>query len=313
MTTEFASLRADLTADAALAAIRQVAREAETIYYVYVTDDSERLLGVLSLRDLVLAAPTSPIEQVTVHDPLKVHVNDDQETAARLLAERGLLAIPVVDADEKLVGIITADDVADILEEEASEDIARLGGSEALDVPYLRSSVLSLVKGRVGWLLMLFVAGAFTSTVLQFFEDMLSQVVVLAFFIPLLIGTGGNVGSQTVTTLVRAIALGEVHLWDVARILRKELAVATFLGLAMATAAYLRAWTMRVEPLVAIVVSLSAYLIVLWAAIVGAILPLVLRRVGADPAVASAPFISTLVDTTGLFLYFAIARFLLNV
>ena len=315
MTPEFVSLPPDLTADQALAALRRVAEQAEQIYYAYVTEPgTDRLLGVLSLRNLVLSRPWTPIRELMVTDIARVRADEDQETAARLLDQRNLIALPVVDENDRLLGIITADDAADVLLEEAGEDIERLGGSEPLEEPYLRASVLHLVRKRVPWLMILFLGGAYTASVLEFFSDTLAELVALSFFIPMLIGTGGNVGSQTVTTLVRAMGVGEVDFNDLLRVLRRELMVGLILGFVMGLVAYVRAWTlgqeigMRIGP----VVGLSALLIVVWSATVAAVLPLVLHRLRVDPAVVSAPFITTLVDGTGLFVYFMLARLLIG-
>ena len=313
MTPEFVALSPDLTADQALVALRRVAEEAETIYYAYVVEPgTDRLLGVLSLRNLVLSRPSTPIRELMVTDVAKVRADADQETAARLLDQRNLIALPVVDDRDRLLGIITADDAADVLLEEAGEDIERLGGSQPLEEPYMHASVLHLFRKRIIWLLVLFVAEAYTGSVLRFFEDTLSEQISLAFFIPLLIGTGGNVGSQTVTTLVRAMGVGEVAFKDLFRVLRREVAVGLLLGLVMGLATYIRAWTLGVGEEVGPAVAVAALAIVIWAAIVAAILPLVLRKLRVDPAVVSAPFITTLVDGTGLFLYFTVARRLLG-
>jgi magnesium transporter len=313
MTPEYVALGPDLTADQALAALRRVAEEAETIYYVYVTDpDTNRLLGVLSLRNLVLSRPWTPIKDLMVSDIAKISADADQEEAARLLDQRTLLALPVVDDRDRLLGIITADDAADVLLEEAGEDIERLGGSQPLEEPYLQASVLHLVRKRVPWLMVLFVGGAYTASVLDHFERTLAQLIALSFFIPMLIGTGGNVGSQTVTTLVRAMGVGEVDFGDLLRVLRREVVVGTIIGLTMGLVTYLRAWTLGVGAQIGPVVALSALLIVVWAAVVSAVLPLLLHRLRIDPAVVSAPFITTLVDGTGLFLYFTIAQWLLG-
>jgi len=312
MTREVVTVSPDLTVDAALAAIQRVAREAETIYYVYVTDADEHLLGVLSLRDLVLAPPGTPIGDITNRQPLTVRADADREVAARVLADHGLLAIPVLDADGRLLGIVTADDAADVLEEEATEDVEKLGGSVPLDKPYLHTSTLELVWKRVRWLLVLFVAEAYTGSVLRAFEDELAAVVALAFFIPLLIGTGGNTGTQITTTITRALATGDVRFGDALRVFRKELGVALLLGVIMAVATYVRAWTLDVGPDVGLVVAITAACIVLWAATVASVLPLVLRRLRLDPAVVSGPFITTIVDGTGLVIYFELARWLLN-
>jgi magnesium transporter len=247
-----------------------------------------------------------------VTDIAKIRADADQETAARLLDQRNLIALPVVDAEDRLLGIITADDAADVLQEEAGEDIQRLGGSQPLEEPYLHASVLHLVRKRIPWLLVLFLGGAYTASVLDHFQTTLSELIALSFFIPMLIGTGGNVGSQTVTTLVRAMAVGEVGFADLLPVLGREIVVGSIIGLVMAGVTYLRAFTLGVGFDVGPVVALAAIAIVVWAAAVAAVLPLVLHRLRVDPAVVSAPFITTLVDGTGLFLYFTIARLLLR-
>ena len=312
MTPEYISVSPDLSADEAIRAIRELAAEAEIVYYVYVTDEEGHLIGVLSLRELVLSKPKTPVRNVMLTDPIKVRVDEDQEVAARRLVDHGLLAIPVVDADNRLLGIITSDDVADVLEQETTEDIARIGGQAPLEEPYLIANPLNIVGKRVVWLLVLFVAQAYTGSVLQHFEAELAALVALAFFIPMLIGTGGNVGSQTVTTVVRAMALGELGFGDLLRVLAKELVVGTILGLAMGGLTLLRALTLGVSVDVGLVVGVSALFVVVWAASVAALLPLLLRRLGVDPAVVSAPLITTLVDGTGLFIYFSLARLLLR-
>jgi magnesium transporter len=308
MTPEFFAVSPQVTADEAIQGLRAVANGAEFRSYIYVIDPVDRLLGVVPLYRLVLVPPETRVAEIMVPDPIHVRVTDDQEEVARIFREHRFLAVPVVDEAGRLVGVVTADDIADVLEEEATEDIERLGGSQPLDEPYLRASPLTLARKRVGWLLLLFVAEAYTGTVLRHFEDELQQVIALAFFIPLLIGTGGNTGSQTVTTVIRAMAVGEVVFRDIFRVWRKELGTALLLSLAMAGAATIRAWTLGVPQGVALTVALAAATIVVWAATVAALLPLVLRRLRIDPAVVSAPLITTLVDGTGLVIYFEIAR-----
>ena len=313
MTPDVVVVSPFLTADEALAQLGRVAEAAETVSYVYVTDPgTDRLLGVLSLRNLVLSPRWKLVSQVMNPDVTHVRADADQETAARLLRERHLLALPVVDDEDRLLGVITADDAAEILLEEAGEDIERLGGSEPLEEPYLRASIGHLYRKRVVWLLVLFVAEAYTGTVLRHFETTLSEMVSLAFFVPLLIGTGGNVGSQTVTTLVRAMGVGEVDVPDLPRILLRELAVGSLLGLTMGLATYVRAWTLGVGVEIGPVVAVTGLFVVIWAALVAGALPLILRRLRIDPAVVSAPLITTLVDGTGLFIYFTIARLMLG-
>ncbi|HEY7526639.1 MAG TPA: magnesium transporter, partial [Candidatus Limnocylindria bacterium] len=241
MTPAFVAVTRDATAAEAIAAIRRLVDQAETVNYVYVVDGERRLLGVLSLYRLLLSHAGTRVSELMAPTTVRVRASADQEVAARLLTDRNLLAIPVVDDDDRLLGIITEDDVADVLEAEATEDIERLGGSQPLNLPYRLASVPLLVRKRLGWLLLLFLAEAYTGTVLRNFEDELSAVVDLAFFIPLLIGTGGNLGSQTVTLVVRAMALGEVALKDIAWVVWKEIRVGVVMGLAMAAVAFGRA------------------------------------------------------------------------
>ena len=311
MTPAFVAVAPDLRADQAIAALRRVAEEAETLYYVYVIDPAERLLGVLSLHNLVLTRPETPVRSLMIPDAVRVRADADQETAARLLTDHNLLAVPVVDEADRLLGIITQDDVADVLEEEATEDIERLGGSQPLETPYRLAGVALLVRRRIGWLLFLFVAGLLTSQVLEAFEETLDTVDALTLFLPLIIGIGGNVGSQTVTTLVRAIALGEVQLRDVGWVLGKEMAVGLAVGLIMGLGALLRVGFAQGSA-IGIVVGATIVCVTLWSTTVAAVLPLVLRRLRIDPAVVSAPLITTLVDATGLLIYMVIAGLVLE-
>jgi magnesium transporter len=312
MTPEFVAVESTATSAQAIGAIRGLVDDAETVSYVYVIDGKRHLLGVLSLYRLLLSPADTPVVELMAPTTVRVRASADQETAARLLTDRNLVAIPVVDDDDHLLGIITEDDVADVLEAEATEDIERLGGSQPLNQPYRLASVPLLVRKRVGWLLLLFIGGAYTGSVLAEFQDELTNVVALSFFIPLLIGTGGNIGSQTVTLIVRAMALNEVALRDLVWIVLKELRVGFVLGAVMALVGFARAWLLGVGPDIGLVVSVSILAISLWSAMVAAALPLVLRRLRVDPAVVSAPLITTLVDGTGLIIYFEIARLVLR-
>jgi magnesium transporter len=313
MTPAFVAISPTLRSDQAVVALRKVAEEAETIYYVYVIDTQERLLGVLPLHRLVLSRPETPVGDLMVTDTVYSRALDDQEMVARVMTDYNLLAVPVVDEDHRLIGIVTQDDIADVLEAEATEDIERLGGSSPLDVSYRRAPIGLLVRRRLPWLLFLFIAGAYTSSVLKFFEDISTEVVALSFFIPLLTGTGGNVGSQTVATLVRAMAVDEVQLRDVRWVLAKEASVGVIMGVVMALVALGRAELLGVGADIGLVVGITIALICVWAAIVAAVLPLVLKKLRIDPAVVSAPVITTLVDGTGLFIYFTTAKLILNV
>jgi magnesium transporter len=312
MTPAFVAVTADATAEEAIAAIRRLVDDAETVNYIYVIGPDRTLLGVLSLYRLLLSPGDTPVRELMAPSTVRVRADADREVAARLLTDRNLLALPVVDEADHLLGIITEDDVADVLEAEATEDIERLGGSEPLNVPYRSSGVLLLVRKRVVWLLLLFIAEAYTGTVLRDFEGELTQVVALSFFIPLLIGTGGNMGSQTVTLIVRAMAVGEVTLKDIGRVVFKEMRVGLVLGAVMAVVAFGRAAILGVGFDIGAVVALTILAICLWSATVAAALPLLLRALRIDPAVVSAPLITTLVDGTGLIIYFQIARVMLH-
>ena len=311
MTPAFVAIAPDVRADDAIVLLRRVAEEAETIYYVYVLDEAEHLLGVLSLHNLVLTRPNTPVRDVMVEDPIRVRADADQETAANLLVDKNLLALPVVDAENRLLGIITQDDVADVLEEETTEDFERIGGSQPLDMPYRFAGPRLLVQRRIGWLLFLFLAGLLTSQVLQHFSARLEGVPILVAYIPLIIGIGGNVGSQTVTTLVRAIGVGEVRLSDVGWVLAKEMVVGLTVGLIMGIVGYLRVGLPEGFQ-IGLVVGATIVCVSLWSATVAAMLPLILDKLGVDPAVVSAPLISTFVDATGLLIYMTIAGLLLT-
>lgn len=312
MTIDYVSVRQSMTVAQVLAHIRKVGDEAETIAYIYVVDSAGRLVGVLSLRELILSEPNAIVESIMSTSPVSVPSTMDQEEVARVVSQYDLVAVPVVSPQMKLVGIITVDDLVDVIHEEATEDIQKLGGSEPLTESYFQTTILTLVKKRIGWILILFVAEAYTGTVMRHFEDVLAAAVSLAFFVPLLIGTGGNTGSQIVATLVRGLGVGEVTFKDMGRVLLREIATGVVIGVIMGVATFVRAYTLGVGPEIGPVVALTSTFIVLWASIVSAVLPLVLYRLKIDPAVVSGPFITTLVDGTGLFLYFTIARMMLG-
>jgi magnesium transporter len=314
MTPAFVAVFPDLRADETVATLRQVAEEAETVNYVYVVDRTRRLIGVLSLHSLVLSRPETPVRDLMFPSLYVVGVDTDQEIAARMLMERELLALPVVDNQDRLVGIITADDVADILEEEVTEDIERLGGSQPLEVPYLRASPILLFRKRVVWLMVLFVASFFTVSIQEHFDSTVARFTVLAAFVPILIGTGGNVGSQTVSTIIRAMALDEVLPRHILRVVGKEALTGLALGIVMGSLMFGRALVAADgSETIALVVGLTILVLTTWAAVVGAILPIVLSKLNFDPAVVSAPFISSLVDSTGLLIYFTFAGYFLPV
>jgi magnesium transporter len=312
MTPEFVTARASETAASALQRIRRAGVDAETIYAVWVLDDERRLLGVVSLKTLVLAQPDDRVRDLMDTDVTTASTDEDQEATARRIQDHDLLAIPVLDRERRLVGIVTFDDAMDVLEEEDTEDIARLGASEPLDRPYLGSSVALLARKRAVWLLVLIVAATLTINVLQYFEETLETVITLALFIPLLIDTGGNAGSQASTVLVRAMAVGEVRFADLPGIVWREARVGVVLGAMLAAIGFVPVWTFFGWE-IAVVVCLTLVTICTWATFVGALMPLVARRIGIDPAVVSAPIITTFVDATGLLIYFSIARITLGI
>lgn len=315
MTTEFVRLDSQLTVSEALKHIRAVAREKESIYACYVlAEKTNALLGAVSLRDLVMAELTTPVTEVMRRKPVTVNALDDQELVAKRIAKYNLLAVPVLEKDGSVVGFVTVDDVIDVLVEEQTEDILRMAGVEpgALDKPYFDNPISRVVRKRIGWLLLLFVAGTMTSAVLHRFEDELATVVALSFFIPLLIGTGGNAGAQTVMTVIRSLALGEIgtrHAW---RVVLREASTGMIVGLLVAPIAFGQALLWSVPIALAVTVAVTMLAICLWSTTVGALVPIVAERFGVDPAVLSAPLITTLVDATGLVIYFSIAKIILQ-
>jgi len=321
MSPEVVNLKANQTVAEALDRVRRIGGSAETIYALPVTDDARRLVGALGLRDLVLADPGTQIGDLMDREVYSARVNQDQEEVARLIQEADLLALPIVDTEGRLVGIVTVDDAMRILEEEQTEDVARAGGAEPLEHPYLSTSVLGLARTRVIWLMVLIVAATLTVNVLGAFELELAKAVSLALFIPLVIGTGGNAGSQSATTVTRALAVGELRTSDVVLVVLREARVGLLLGAMLGGLAFLPTifFLSTVSPdtelpvRMAAVVSLTLLSVCLLATLVGSLLPLLARRLGFDPAVMSAPFISTLVDASGLIVYFLIAKAILGI
>jgi magnesium transporter len=313
MTDKFVRLGAHLSIEEAFAAVRSADPDVETLTDLYVVDN-ERFVGVMSLRDLVRARPDQRVADVMVREPITVSVDTDQEEVARLISKYDFLAMPVVDREGNLVGIVTVDDVVDVLVEEQTEDVLRLGGVSAEEgaSPYLATGVIDNVRHRFGWLLLLFVASLFTGAVSRRFEPSIEKVAALSTFIPLLIGTGGNAGAQAVMTVTRALALGEVRFGDWLRVLWREMRTGLLLGAIVAVAGFLFVSLIWHEGTrLGLVIGCSLIAIVIWANVVGSLLPIIAKRLGFDPAVMSAPFITTLVDATGLLMYFLIASAIL--
>ncbi|WP_429025847.1 magnesium transporter [Aeromonas media] len=310
MRHEYLAVDQGTTVESAKRRIHDAWDKAQLFQQLYVVDGEQRLLGSVSLKSLLIADPLRPVSELMEREAVRINARADQELAARLLIDRDISTLPVEDQG-RLMGVFHVDDAADILELESTEDAELQGGSSPLDTPYLQATPWQLWRKRVGWLLILFVAEAYTGTVLRAFEEQLEAAIALAFFIPLLIGTGGNSGTQITTTIVRAMAVGEVSLKNLGTVLKKELSTGLLISVAIAMAAWVRAWSLGVGPEIGMVVTLTIIAIVLWSATVASVIPMVLRRLRIDPAVVSAPFISTLVDGTGLIIYFEIAKWLL--
>ncbi len=265
------------------------------------------------LYDLLRADPTALVSEVMSPDVISVQPDEDQEEVARLMGRYSLLSVPVVSADDVLLGIITHDDLVDVMEQEATEDIQKLGATQPLDRGYLETPVLTVARKRVGWLLLLFLTETLTGSVLRMYEVELAAVVSLSFFIPLLIGTGGNAGSQTTSTIIRSLALGQIDLKDALPVLWHEFRVGLLLGLVMGLVGFARALLWHTPFTVAQAVALALLSIVVWANVVGSLLPILASRLRIDPAIVSGPFMSTLVDATGLLIYLQVAKMMLGI
>ncbi|HBK85741.1 MAG TPA: magnesium transporter [Firmicutes bacterium] len=313
MTTEFLTVRPDWTVDKALQIIRAEAAQAETIYYTYVTDRKGRLVGVLSLRELVLAQPTAPISSIMRSNPVQVTDDEDQEQVAALFRRYDLMALPVVDENGVLKGIVTGDDIIDVVDDEATEDIQRMAAMQPSDTPYLTTSILKLAGQRFGWLLILMVSATFTGQIMRHYEELLAQVVFLAVFIPMLMDTGGNAGSQSSTLVIRGLALGEIRIKDWWKVMGRELAVSSLVGIGLAAVNFGRILLIEKYPAsVALVVSLTLVVTIMLAKMVGGLLPILAQLVNIDPAIMAGPLITTIVDALALIAYFNIAGTLLN-
>ena len=321
MNPRYIRLRPEMTVDEAIRYLRAQARtNIETIYDSYVLDYNQHLLGAISFRELLLSAPEITIKEIMDEDVISVPENMDSEDVARIITQHNLMLVPVVDREGRMKGIVTYDDIADVIQEEATEDIHKLGGMEALDAPYLKVDILSMVKKRAGWLIVLFLGQTLTATAMSYFETEINRAVILALFIPLIISSGGNSGSQTSTLIIRSLALREIRARDWWRVLLRELGTGLCLGMILGIMGLLRIviWQQwgssygEHYQLVAITVAVSLLGVVIWGTITGSMLPLLLSKLKLDPASASAPFVATLVDVTGLFFYFTAASLILK-
>ena len=321
MTTEYVSLRPDMTVEESILRIRRQGIDKETIYTCYVTRE-RTLVGFVTVKDLLLAeSDDTPISELMETNVISVTTHTDQEEVARMLSHYDFLALPVVDGENRMVGIVTFDDAMDVLEDEATEDIEIMGGMTPSEKPYLKSTVLDLFKHRIPWLLLLMVSATFTGMIISSFESALSAQVALMAFIPMLMDTGGNSGSQSSVTVIRALSLGELKFRDIGRVIWKELRTAVVCGITLSAVCFVKILLVdrllmhnpEVTVLVDAVVCLTLCVTVVMAKIVGCALPMVAKKMGFDPAVMASPFITTIVDAMSLLVYFMFARFLLGV
>jgi len=320
MSPRYARVRPDMTVDEAITYLRRQAREnLETIYYAYVLDAAQHILGVVSFRELFTARPEQRVRDIMELDVVTVPEDMDQESVSQLFARHDLAVIPVVDDEGRMKGIVTVDDIVDVVQEEATEDIQKIGGTEALDAPYLEVGLPQMIRKRAGWLAALFIGEMLTATAMSHFENEIARAIVLALFVPLIISSGGNAGSQATTLVIRAMALEEVRLRDWWRVVGREFVSGLGLGCILGSIGLVRVlvwgsvfhlygphyWA------IAATVALSLVGVVLWGTLAGSMLPFVLRKLGFDPASASAPFVATLVDVSGIVIYFTVASLIL--
>ena len=321
MTTEYVSLRPHMTVEEAILRIRRQGVDKETIYTCYVTDSSRKLLGLVSVKDLLLAADDeTPIRDIMTTNVIFASTSTDQEEVARMLSKYNFLAMPVLDSESRMVGIVTFDDAMDVMEEEATEDIEMMAGMTPSEKPYLKSTPFELFKNRFPWLSMMMVSATFTGLIMTSFEDALAKVIALSAFIPMLMGTGGNSGSQSSVTVIRGLSLGELSFKDIGAVLWKELRTAVLCGLGLAIVCFAKIWLIdkmlfgneEITLMVDLVVCCALCVTVIIAKAVGAVLPMVAKVLGADPAVMASPFITTIVDAVSLLVYFLFAKLILG-
>lgn len=314
MTTEYVSLRPNMTVEDAIKRIRRTGIDKETINTCYVTTDDRRLLGIVTVRALLLNEESSLMEEIMTDDVIKALTTDDRETVAMNFTKYDLSAMPVVDDENRLVGIVTVDDVMDVMQEETTEDIEKMAAITPLDKPYLKTNVFNTYKSRIPWLLLLMISATFTGLIITKFENALASQIALVACIPMLMDTGGNCGSQASVTVIRGISIGEIEFKDILRIIWKEIRVALLVGLTLALTNFIKLMFVdRVGIMVASVVCLTLVVSVIVAKLVGCSLPMFASKLGFDPAVMASPFITTIVDATSLIIYFEIASIVLKI
>jgi magnesium transporter len=315
MTPDYIAVQVDWTVREVLDHIREVGRDSETIDVLYVVNEKGEFVDDIRIREIILARPDKPVSEIIDNRFITLHVNDDQEEAYNIFKMNNRVALPVIDDKNILLGIVTIDDVLWVASEEFSEDIQKIGGTEALDEPYLEMPLLKLFKKRVVWLIVLFLGEMLTATAMGYFEDEIAKAVVLALFVPLIISSGGNSGSQASTLIIQAMAVGEITIQDWWRVIRREVISGLLLGAVLGVIGFLRVvlWNYVFHTygehtlIIGGTVGISLMGVVLWGTMSGSMLPIVLKKLGADPATSSAPFVATLVDVTGLIIYFSVA------
>jgi magnesium transporter len=320
MTPDYIAVKKDMTVGQVLAHIRKSGKDSETLNMVYVVDEMGRLVDDISIRQVLLAQPGKRVESLMDHSYVSLKTTDDQEEAVLSFRKYHMYAIPVVDAEGILIGIVTIDDVLHVAEQETTEDMHKMGGMEALDGPYLHAPLFRLARKRATWLVALFLGEMMTATAMGYFEGEIARAVVLALFVPLIISSGGNSGSQASTLVIRAMAIGEIRLRDWWRVFLREIGSGLILGAVLAAIGFLRIaiWQQAFHLygahwiLVATVVAITLVGVVLWGSLMGSMLPFILKRLGADPATSSAPFVATLVDVSGILIYFNVAYLILK-
>lgn len=311
MTTDVLTVPVEMSVGEVIERVRMVGQEAETVYYVYVVAGSDKLVGVVSLRDLILCDPGEAVAAVMAEDVKSIGPTEDQEEAATLIQHYDLIAVPVVDESYRLLGLVTIDDLVDVIEEEATEDMHRMAAVQPLEDSYFGTRFWTFVGKRAPWLVGLFMGGQFTANAMTWYDDIIQQAAMLVLFLPLVISSGGNSGSQSAAIIIRALAVGEVGLSQAGRVFLREVAVGLVLGLLLAAIGIARVMLGAGDGMVAMTLGVTLIAVVTLGSVLGAMLPILLERLGLDPAVSSTPFIASLVDLLGIVTYFSLARVLM--
>ena len=313
MTTEYMDLKKDMTVSQAISKIRNTVEDMENVYTCYVIDEVRKLEGVISLKELITSEDDVPIQSIMNKNVISVHANDDQEKVAEIIKKYNLIVLPVTDDENRLLGIITIDDIMDVVEQEATEDFHKMAGISPVEESYLKTSAFTMARQRISWLIVLMISATFTGRIIKSYEDVLQSVVILSSFIPMLMDTGGNAGAQSSTIVVRALALGEVNIKDTFKILRKEFLISFIVAIVLAAINFLRIISLTKTPLnVAITVSVTLVFVVIISKIIGAFLPIIAKTFKMDPAIMAGPLITTILDALTLTIYFRFATIFLS-